>query len=172
MLQSFFRSRGRSITGILRWLHEGRTDSTDNARLCTSVEQRHVVRKALRYLSIKSTISGNSMNEFLNFYLSPKIGAELAIKFFCAKGSMEFTRRWCQPSARVPYNMQKWELLILIVVTRHYEVVTSDGLGYDGSTWRRESAQSWRCVKTVSQSGRRNVVIHRHDSIFKDMHVN
>lgn len=34
VLQSFFRSKGRS-TCILQWLHKGRTDDKDNGRLCT-----------------------------------------------------------------------------------------------------------------------------------------
>ena len=43
--------------------------------------------------------------------------------------------------------------------------------GYEGSTWRGGTAQLWRWVRTVTQSGQHNLIVHGHDTIFKAHHV-
>ena len=68
--------------------------------------------------------------------------------------------------------MRAWETLIPSVVSRHYEAVVAQGVGYEGSTWRGGTEQSWQWLRTVvTRPGKHNLIVHGHDTIFKAHHV-
>ena len=143
--QVYFEGYGR--------VHPSVTTLQDNAH---RLKQRYAVRNVLRYLSIRSNITAWSWKEFLEYPLTPALANEQTVKFFTQQCSAEFTKRWCHPLGKAPKQMKAWEALISSVVSRHYEAVVAQGVGYEGSTWRRGTAQLWRWVTTVTRPGQHN----------------
>ena len=129
------------------------------------------MRNALRYLSIKSNITAWSWKKFMEYPLTPALTNEYTVKFFTQQCSAEFTKRWCQPLCKSLKQMRAWETLIPSVVSRHYEAVVAQGVGYEGSTWRGGTEQSWRWMRIVTRPGQHNLIVHRHDTIFKAHYV-
>ena len=62
-------------------------------------------------------------------------------------------------------------MLIPFVVSRYYKVMVAQGVGYEGSLWCEGSKQLWQWVRTVTRLGHHNLVVHRHDTIFKAHHT-
>ena len=113
----------------------------DNAQ---RLKQRYAVRNASRYLNIKSHITTWLWKEFMEYLLTPALANKHKVKFFTQQCFVEFTKRWCQSLCKSPKQMRAWETLIMSVVSRHYEAVVAQGVGYKGSTWRGGKKQSWR----------------------------
>ena len=135
------------------------------------LKEQHVVRNALRYLSVKTKARQYSWCEFLQYLLSETMANPAIVRFFARNWSMEFTKKWSEPIDKGLVAMKSYETLIPVVISKHYEVMTAYGLGFEGHTWRGQNQQSWRWVHTVARLGQWSLVVAGHDSIFKGEHV-
>ena len=130
------KGRGRQqlfFVGYTRGRGETKASLQERA---TELKERYVIQNTLRYLSIKTNTRQYSWREFLKYPLSEAMANPATIRFFAGHCSTEFTKKWSELISKGPAALKSYEMLIPTVISKHYEAVTTYGLGFEGHTWR------------------------------------